>query len=203
MARTSDPFSRAHPHSKAVGKDSPGPNRTPGGGRLRFARFLLVATLLATPALAREISGTALEPDFPAPLVSDADRFNLYTGCAQFSLSVSFAKSATRTPSKLTRKIITDSAVLRMSGAGLLGDSRYSMQIGVRAAGAAATLWLFFLKPLHDPLIGQTRQAVSGSRIVTGAGMRPPGHALAAVGHIVDEFLRKYQMVNREACEAG
>ena len=34
------------------------------------------------------------------------------------------------------------------------------------------------------------------------ARMRRSGHALSAVRYIVDEFLRKYQVVNQEACEA-
>ena len=138
-ARIRFPFSRAQRLSKTVGEEPPGPNRTLGCRRLRCSRWLLVPAPLA----ASEISATPLEPGFPAPLVSDAGRFNLGSGCARFSLSVSFVESAARIPSKLNRKMIT----------------------GARMCGFS--------------------------------------HALSAVRHIVDGFLKKYPLVSQEACEAG
>lgn len=120
-----------------------------------------------------------------------------------FSRPVSFVESAARIPSKLNRKMITAAAVLSMSGTVRLWDSRYCMQIGARVTAAASTRWLFFLKPLHDPLTARTRPALSGSRIVSGARRCGSGHALPAVRYIVDEFPRKCRMVNQEAWEAG
>ena len=203
LARIRDPFGRAQRLSKTAGKEPPGPNRTLGRRRRRSSRFQPVPAPLPAPVPAREISAAPLEPGFPAPLVSAAGRFNLRTGCAQLSLSVSFAESPARIPSKLNRKMITAAAVLSMSGTVRLWDSRYCMQIGARVTAAASTRWLFFLKPLHDPLTARTRPALSGSRIVSGARRCGSGHALPAVRYIVDEFPRKCRMVNQEAWEAG
>ena len=167
----------------------------------RESTVVIILILLAAAAPAQETGEPPDEPDFGGPVVSAADRFSFYTECSKIAMSVSFVGSSTAIQSSLTREMIKEVVLGRLRTARLLGGSPYHIQVGVRETGEAATMWVFFLKPFHDPLTGQTRAAVSWSRILTGARLRNPRYLLSSIRNVIDEFLDIYQRVNEEACE--
>ena len=138
----------------------------------RESAVVIILILLAAAAPALGMGEPPAEPDFTGPVVSDADRFSFCAECSKISMSVSFVGSSTAIQSSLTREMIQEVVLGRLRTARLLGGSPYHIQGGVRETDAAATMWVFFLQPFHDPLTGQTRAAVSWSRILTGARLR-------------------------------
>lgn len=162
-------------------------------------RNLLMAALAVAAVLAAQ-----QQPEFGGPVVSASERFKLYTGCAPVEVVAELEVRDAPRPVELTRKEVSGAARARLEAAGLLGTrAAHTLNLGVAVFGGEVTLWVRFLKPLHDPLTAQTRPAATWVRFTAGRHPVRPQTILSTLGHHIDTFINAYQRVNREDCGEG
>ena len=143
-------------------------------------------------------------PDFGGRVVSAAERFDLYTGCAPVEVAVELYKTNPVRPVELTRAAIGATGYERLEAAGLLAtDTPHKLNLGVSVIGDTLTFWARFFKQLDDPLTKQTRASPTWMRFTAGPHLGRTQAVLDTLGQHVDNFITSYQRVNGEACGEG
>ena len=160
------------------------------------------AGILSIAALAVVVAAAQPRPEFGGPVVSSVERFNLYTGCAPVEVVAELSERDAARPARLTRDAIGAVAYERLEAAGLLETgAAHKLNLGVGVMGGTLTMWVRFLKPLHDPLAAQTRHAATWIRFTSGAHLGQTQAILDTLGQHVDTFITAYRRINQEACD--